>query len=108
MKKRIKKLSLRLISLILCFLSVFGTTAFVVDSAAYAAADNTVTAAEDNSEEKTGKQNFIYNYLSKHALFSYKYSYRDDYFYVDAPNAFTKYSSLNSSLFVSRCGARSM
>ena len=95
MKKRFKKLSLRLISLTLCFLSVFGTTAFAVSSAAYAAANNTVTAAKDNSEEKTGKKNFIYDFLSDHALFSYKYSYRDDYFYVDSPNAWQKHFGFN-------------
>lgn len=90
-----KKLSLRLMSLILCFLSVFGTTAFAVSSAAYAAANNTVTAVEDNSEEKTGKKNLIYDFLSKHALFSYKYSYRDDYFYVNSPKAWQKHFGFN-------------
>lgn len=37
------------------------------------------------------------NFLSKHALFSYKYSYKDDYFYVDSPNAWQKNFGFNKA-----------
>lgn len=97
MKNRIKKITLRLVAAMLCLSALFGTTAFAVSTAVLAAADdkNPAVITEDNSEGKTGKKNPIFNFLSKHAVFSYKYSYRDDYFYVDSPNAWQRHFGFN-------------
>ncbi len=155
MKNRVKKYSLRLIAVILCFTALFGTVSFTVCSAVSAAAavqnstikitassdeirkgktlqlkadtnnvkwsssDSKIASVDSNglvkglsigtvtitaaAGKKTGnikiyvtpKSNPVSNFLSKHALFSYKYSYKDDYYYVDSPNAWQRHFGFN-------------
>lgn len=41
------------------------------------------------------RSNLVSDFLTKHNVLSYKYSYRDDYYYVDSPNAWQRHFGFN-------------